>query len=62
MFNNFLKPTPKSMLKVSLALRAMVGTIAGAAYFQNNHTAAFWFLVAGAVIDFFINCIKSPNS
>lgn len=58
MFKNFFQPTPKNMLRISLALRGMVGTIAGAAYFQDNATAAFWFLVAGAVVDFFINCFK----
>lgn len=61
MLNNFFQPTPKNLLKVSLALRALVGTLAGAAYYQNNGKAAFWFLVAGAIVDFFINCFKQNN-
>ena len=29
----------------------------GVAYFQNDLKAAFWFLVAGAGIDFIIQCL-----
>jgi predicted benzoate:H+ symporter BenE len=57
MLENYFKPTPKSLLKISLALRGMVATISGAAYFQNNIKAAFWFMVAGAVVDFLIQCL-----
>lgn len=59
MLKNYYKPTPKKLLKVSLALRGMVATISGAAYFQNDLKAAFWFLVTGAGIDFFIQCIDT---
>lgn len=58
MLSNYFSPTPKNLLKISLALRAMVGTIAGAAYFQDNKNAAFWFLVGGAAIEFFIQCLQ----
>lgn len=61
MLNNYYKPTSKKLLKISLALRGMVATISGAAYFQNDLKAAFWFLVAGAGIEFFIQCIE-PNT
>lgn len=61
MLKTFFQPTPKNMLRISLALRGLVGTIAGATYFNGNETAAFWFLVAGAVIDFFINCFKTKS-
>ena len=57
MLKNYFKPTPKNLLKISLALRGMVATISGAAYFQNDLKAAFWFLVAGAAVDFFIQCL-----
>lgn len=57
MLKNYFKPTPKKLLKISLALRGMVATISGAAYFQNDLKVAFWFLVAGATVDFFIQCI-----
>jgi hypothetical protein len=61
MLNNYYKPTSKKLLKVSLALRGMVATVSGAAYFQNDLKAAFWFLVAGAGIDFIIQCLE-PNT
>jgi hypothetical protein len=61
MLRNYYRPTPKKLLKISLALRGMVATISGAAYFQNDLKAAFWFLAAGAGIEFFIQCIE-PNT
>ena len=61
MLKHYFNPTPKKLLKVSLALRGMVATISGAAYFQNDLKIAFWFLVAGASVDFFIQCLD-PNS
>ena len=39
-------------MRISLALRALIGTIATAAYIQADVRLAFWFLVAGAVLDF----------
>ena len=59
MLKNYFKPTPKKLLKISLALRGMVATVSGAAYFQNDLKAAFWFLVAGAGIDFIIQCLDT---
>ena len=61
MLKNYYKPTPKKLLKISLALRGMVATVSGAAYFQNDLKTAFWFLVAGAGVEFFIQCID-PNT
>lgn len=58
---NYFKPTPKALLKVSLALRGFIGTVATATYFEGNKDAAFWFLVAGAAVDLIIQCID-PNS
>jgi len=57
MFKNYFKPTPPNLLRVSLGLKTLIGTISSAAYFEGKKDAAFWFLVAGAIIDFFINCI-----
>lgn len=56
MFKRYFKPTPKKLLRISLAMRTMIGTISGAAYFDGKKDAAFWFLIAGAVVDFLINC------
>jgi hypothetical protein len=39
----------------------MVATVSGAAYCQNDLKAAFWSLVAGAGIDFLIQCLD-PNA
>lgn len=60
MFKGYFKPTPDKLLRISLALRLLVGTISGASYFDGNKDAAFWFLVAGAVIEFFIQC-QTPS-
>ena len=62
MLRNYYRPTPKKLLKISLALRGMVATISGAAYFQNDLKAAFWFLVAGAGIEFIIQCIEPDTN
>ena len=62
MLKNYYKPTSKKLLKMSLALRGMVATVSGAAYFQNDLKAAFWFLVAGAGIDFIIQCLDPDTN
>jgi hypothetical protein len=61
MLKNYFKPTPKKLLKISLALRGMVATVSGAAYFQNDLKAAFWFLIAGAGVDFIIQCLDGDT-
>jgi hypothetical protein len=62
MFQNYFKPTPAGLLRVSLGLKTMIGTLSGAAYFNGNKDAAFWFLVAGAVVDFIINCFGDDKN
>src|SRR4051794_21518520 len=57
MFKNYFKPTPPNLLRVSLGLKTLIGTLSSAAYFEGNKDAAFWFLVAGAIVDFLINCV-----
>lgn len=44
-------------MRASLALRALIGTLAGTAYITTDFRLAFWFLVAGAVLDFIIQCL-----
>jgi hypothetical protein len=61
MLNGYWRPTPKFCLKLSLALRAAIGTIAGAAYIQDKPVAAFWILTAGAVLDFLIQCQQGDD-
>lgn len=57
MLNNLFKDTSKSLIRASLALRALIGTVATAAYVQNDVRLAFWFLVAGAGLDFVIQLL-----
>lgn len=57
MFQNYFKPTPKKLLKLSLGLKAFIGTIAASAYAQSPR-AAFWMLVIGAFLDFIIDLQK----
>lgn len=62
MLGNYFKPTPKVILKISLAMKGFIGTVSAAAFFDGNKNAAFWFLVAGAAIDFIIQCIDVKPS
>ena len=48
---NYFKPTPKNIQKWLLALKSIMATVGGAAYFSENQKAAFWILVAGAAIN-----------
>lgn len=61
MLGNYFKPTSKNILKVSLALKGFIGTISAATFFDGNKTAAFWFLIAGAFIDFILQCVDSDT-
>lgn len=51
---NYFKPNSKKAQRALLALKAMMGTIGGAAYFQGSPQAGFWLLVSGAAIDFLV--------
>jgi len=62
MLGNYFKPSSKGILKVSLALKTFIATISGAAYFSGNKDATIWFLVAGAFIDFIINCVSDDTA
>lgn len=62
MFKNYFKPTPVKLLKISTGLKALIGSISGATYLQGNPIAAFWLLVAGAVVDFLIQCVGEQEN
>jgi predicted benzoate:H+ symporter BenE len=62
MLGNYFKPTSKTVLKVSLALKGFIGTISAATFFDGNKTAAFWFLIAGAFMDFILQCVDSGEA
>ena len=52
---NYFEPTPKNVQKWLLALKTILGTVGGAAYFSENQKVAFWILVGGAVLNEFAN-------
>lgn len=57
MLDNLFQKSSKRIMKLSLALRALIGTISMAAYVQADIKLAFWFLVIGAVLDFIIQLL-----
>lgn len=57
MLGNYFKENSKTIKKVSLALRTLIGTMAMSAYVSNDAKMAFWFLFAGAVIDFLLQLL-----
>lgn len=56
MWKKFFAPTPVRIKKILLALKGFIGAIAVSNYFNGNKDVAFWFLVAGAFVDFLLNC------
>lgn len=59
---NYFKPNSVKAQKALLALKAMMGTIGGAAYFQGSPQAAFWLLVSGAAIDFLVQLLSDGTN
>ena len=64
-FKKYWQPCGAWALRTSLALRALIGAVATAAY-GFDARIAFWCLVAGAVLDFILQCTgpddKPPRS
>ena len=58
---NYFEPTPKNVQKWLLALKSIMATIGGAAYFSENQKLAFWILVSGAVLNEFANLFANGN-
>jgi hypothetical protein len=56
---NYFEPTPKNVQKWLLALKSVMATIGGAAYFSENQKLAFWVLVGGAVLNEFANLFSN---
>ncbi len=54
MFKNYFKPTPNKIEKFLLAFKTLIGTVAASTFFAGDQKIAFYFLVAGAVIDFLL--------
>lgn len=59
---NYFEPTPKNVQKWLLALKSIMATIGGAAYFSENQKLAFWVLVGGAVLNEFANLLSNGNN
>ncbi len=49
--SNIFCPTAKHIKKFSVAMKGFLGVIATSAFFDGNTKAAFWILVAGALLD-----------
>ena len=48
---NYFEPTPKNIQKWMLAVKGIIGTVAGASYVGNHEPLAFSLLIGGAVLD-----------
>ena len=54
---NYFQHTAGSVKKIGLAMRVLVGSLAGSSFIQSNIKAAFYCLLAGAVLDFVLQCL-----
>lgn len=48
---NYFKPTPKSIQKLLLGVKSVLGVVSGAVYMENKPSIAFWILILGAALD-----------
>lgn len=60
-FRNYFKENSKSVKKFSLALKGFIGSISVSAYANNDVKLAFWLLMAGAALDFFIQFLPEDT-
>lgn len=60
-FKNIFRKSSPAVLKLSLALKGLIGTIGTAAYFQDKPGLGFWLLVAGALIDFYLQMLPEDT-
>jgi hypothetical protein len=58
LWNAYLNPTPKNVIKWLLGIKGIIATCAGSAYFAGNDKAAFWMLVAGGVLNELVNILE----
>lgn len=61
MFKNYFKPTPKKLLKLSLAMKATLGSSAIGALANGKPTVATIILLLGAFLDFLIDLQKDDD-
>lgn len=54
---NYFQHTAPSVKKIGLALRVLIGSIAGSAFIQGNVKWAFYTTLAGGIIDFILQCL-----
>ena len=57
-WDSYLSPTPTNVKKWLLAVKGIIGTIAGSAFISGKETLAFWLMLAGAVINELGNLIS----
>ena len=48
---NYFEATPKNIQKLMLGIKAILGAVGTAEFFNGNQTAAFYLMLAGAVIN-----------
>ena len=57
----YLEPTPKNVKKWLLAVKSIIGVCAGSAYFADRPDAAFWIMLAGAIVNELGNILTDEN-
>jgi ABC-type cobalt transport system substrate-binding protein len=50
-FKNYFEPTPKNIQKLMFGIKAIIGTAGTAEFFSGNPNAAFYLMLAGAIIN-----------
>lgn len=60
-WRSYLKPTPKNVKRWLLAMKGIIATCAGSAYFAGNDKAAFWMMVAGGVLNELVNILSDET-
>jgi len=57
MLSNYWKESSKSVKRFCLALKGFIGTVAVSTYITGDPKLAFWFLLAGAALDFVLQLL-----
>ncbi|RYD57032.1 MAG: hypothetical protein EOP56_09500 [Sphingobacteriales bacterium] len=62
MFRNYFKRTPKKLVRLMLAVKAILLAASGSAYANDHPGLAFWMLVAGAALDELVKLFTDENN
>lgn len=61
LWESYLAPTPANVKKWLLAVKSIIGVCAGSAYFADRPDAAFWIMLAGAIVNELGNILTDEN-